>query len=95
MIVARAGQSITTNGYQTSRPTAAISHEKTRFDANACETRREVYDVEKEILDLERQKRALEVTPWRDIQELRVAVADERREQHATRRRIDFLAGGE
>ena len=51
-------------------------------------------DVEREILNLEMQKRALEVTLWRDTHELRTAVVSERREQDATRRRISYLAGG-
>jgi hypothetical protein len=51
-------------------------------------------DVEREIHNLEMQKRVLEVALWRDTHELRTAVVGERREQDATRRRIGYLAGG-
>jgi hypothetical protein len=51
-------------------------------------------DVEREILNLEWQKRALEKDLWKDTQELRTNLVTERREQETTRRRISYLAGG-
>jgi hypothetical protein len=51
-------------------------------------------DVEREILNLEFQKRALEKDLWKDTQELRTNLVTERREQETTRRRISYLAGG-
>ena len=51
-------------------------------------------EVERQIHSLEWQKRALEVLLWRQTQELRTALVDERREQETTRRRISYLAGG-
>jgi len=51
-------------------------------------------EAERRILDLERQKRALELTLWRDTVELRTNVLTERVEQHALRRRLALLGGG-
>lgn len=51
-------------------------------------------EVERRILDLEKQKRALELTVWRDTVELRTDVLTERVEQHAMRRRLSLLTGG-
>lgn len=53
----------------------------------------EVNDVERGILDLEKQKRALELTLWRDTQELRSTLVNERREAALTRRRVSYLVG--
>lgn len=50
-------------------------------------------EVERQILDLEKQNRALELTLWRDTHELRASLVEERRERHATNRRLDFLGG--
>lgn len=52
-------------------------------------------DVERQILMLEFQKRALELDLWRDTQEPRTNLVNERRERETTRRRIGYLAGGE
>ncbi|MBP7936870.1 MAG: hypothetical protein KA354_19690 [Phycisphaerae bacterium] len=54
----------------------------------------ELNDVEREILELEKEKRALQINLWRDTQELRSTLVTERREADNTRRRIDYLAGG-
>jgi hypothetical protein len=51
-------------------------------------------DLERQILDLERQEREIEVTVWRDTLELRRELVDERREYQATRGRMNFLTGG-
>jgi hypothetical protein len=51
-------------------------------------------EAERLIFDLERQKRALELTLWRDTVELRTSVLTERVEQHALRRRLSVLGGG-
>lgn len=51
-------------------------------------------DVEKQILDLEKQKHQLQVRLWRDLVDLRQSVVDERREYRATRARMGYLAGG-
>jgi hypothetical protein len=52
-------------------------------------------DVERQILMLEFQKRALELELWRDTHELRTSLVKERQEHEATRRRIGYLAGGD
>jgi hypothetical protein len=52
-------------------------------------------EVERQILNLEFQKRALELALWKDTHELRTTLVDERREGETTRRRINYLAGGE
>lgn len=54
----------------------------------------ELNDVERAILDLEKQKRALEVALWRDTQELRGTVVTERQEADDTKRRMGYLTGG-
>jgi hypothetical protein len=53
----------------------------------------ELNDVERAILDLEKQKRALELALWKDTQELRAALVNERREADSTRRRVSYLGG--
>ena len=52
-------------------------------------------DVEKQTFDLERQQRNLQVELWRDVLEIRKAVAESRAEHRATRSRIDYLTGGD
>lgn len=54
----------------------------------------EVTDVERQILDLEKQKRALEVALWRDTQELRTTLSEKRTELDALKRRMGYLVGG-
>lgn len=54
----------------------------------------ELNDVERGILDLEKQKRFLELALWRDTQELRSTLVDARREGELTRRRVTYLSGG-
>jgi hypothetical protein len=54
----------------------------------------EVTEVERQILDLEKQKRALEVALWRDTQELRTTLSDKRTELDALKRRMGYLVGG-
>ncbi len=49
--------------------------------------------VEREIFDLEKQERALEMALWRDTQELRTTLVEQRRDRHALERRIGYLAG--
>ena len=51
-------------------------------------------EVERQIHQLEREKRALELDLWRDTHELRTELVKERQEREATRRRMDYLAGG-
>ena len=51
-------------------------------------------EVEKQIIDLERQKRQAEVNEWRDVLELRRAMADERRAYSAAKARSHYLGGG-
>lgn len=51
-------------------------------------------EIERVILDLEKQQRALELTLWRDTQELRTTLVTQRREQDLTRRRVSYLSGG-
>jgi len=53
-----------------------------------------VSDVDKQIMNLERQERALEVAHWRDTHELSTELLTQRAELHAARRRIHYLAGG-
>ena len=52
-------------------------------------------EVERQILELEKQKRTLELNLWRDTHELRVTLMDERKEQESMRRRLGYFAGGE
>lgn len=54
----------------------------------------EVTEVERQILDLEKQKRALEVALWRDTQELRTTLSEKRTELDALKRRMGYLIGG-
>lgn len=54
----------------------------------------DVTDVERQILDLEKQKRALEVALWRDTQELRTTLSEKRTELDALNRRMGYLVGG-
>ena len=51
-------------------------------------------EVERQILNLEMQKRALELALWRDTHELRTNLMKERTERETTRHRIGYLAGG-
>ena len=52
-------------------------------------------EVERQILELEKQKRLLELNLRRNTHELRVSLMDERKEQEAMRRRLGYFAGGE
>jgi len=52
-------------------------------------------EVERQIMNLEWQKRALELILWRDTRELRSDLIETRRDREATRRRISYLAGGD
>lgn len=49
-------------------------------------------DLERQILDLEKQKRDVQVTLWRDTLELRQALLEERGEYADTRRRMAYLS---
>jgi len=51
-------------------------------------------EVEKQILDLERQKRDVEAALWRDLLELRKSVVDERREYRAAAKRRAYFTEG-
>jgi len=51
-------------------------------------------EVERQIHQLEREKRALELDLWRDTHEIRTELVKERQEREATRRRMGYLAGG-
>jgi len=51
-------------------------------------------DVEKQIIDLEKQKRQIQLNEWRDLLDLRKAVAEERRAYHNVTARMNYLAGG-
>ena len=51
-------------------------------------------EVERQIHQLEREKRALELDLWRDTHELRTELVKERQERESTRRRMGYLAGG-
>ncbi len=53
-----------------------------------------VTDAEKHIMNLERQKRTLEVGHWRDTQELRTLLVERQAEQLAVARRMGCLGGG-
>ena len=50
-----------------------------------------VTEVEQQIFDHERQKRALEVAHWRDTQELRTELMQHRADLYVTKRRLSFL----
>lgn len=51
-------------------------------------------EAERRILDLEKQKRALQLTLWRDTVDLRTNLLTERVEQQAMDRRLSLLSGG-
>jgi len=51
-------------------------------------------ELERQILDLEKQKRDVQITLWRDTLDLRKELVTERGEYQAARRRMDFLGGG-
>jgi len=53
-----------------------------------------VTDLDKQIFNLERQKRTLEVSHWRDTQELRTALVERRMEQRGMQRRLAYFGGG-
>lgn len=50
-------------------------------------------DADRQIQELERQRRALELALWKDTLELRRVLLDERRERDATARRLTYLSG--
>lgn len=54
----------------------------------------EVNSIEREILNLEKEQRLLELSLWRDTQELRGELVKQRQEAEQTRRRIGYLSGG-
>ena len=54
----------------------------------------DVNPIEREILNLEKEQRLLELSLWRDTLELRAALVKERQEAEQTRRRIGYLSGG-
>jgi hypothetical protein len=51
-------------------------------------------ELERQILDLERQKRDVQITLWRDTLELRRALLTERQENAETQKRMAYLAPG-
>ena len=48
-------------------------------------------DIQRQILDLENQKRDAQLTLWRDTTDLRKELSDERREYRETQSRISYL----
>lgn len=50
-------------------------------------------EIERQMFDLERQQRALELALWKDTQELRATLVTQRREQDLTGRRLRHLMG--
>jgi hypothetical protein len=55
---------------------------------------KQLNNIERMILDLEKQQRDEETHLWKDILELRTTLLEERSEYHATSRRMRFLSGG-
>lgn len=53
-----------------------------------------VTDVEKQIMNLERQKRTLEIGHWRDTHELQTALLERQVERQAAARRLTYVGGG-
>lgn len=53
----------------------------------------EVNSIEREILNLEKEQRLLELSLWRDTQELRGELVKQRQEAEQTRRRIGYMSG--
>jgi hypothetical protein len=51
-------------------------------------------EVEKQLIDLERQKRQVQLNEWRDLMELRRAITEERRQYHEVQARASYLVGG-
>ena len=55
---------------------------------------RRINNVERMIVDLEKQERDTELNLWKDTLELRTNLLEARTQYHATSRRMNFLAGG-
>jgi hypothetical protein len=58
------------------------------------ESDRRLGNIERSILDLEKQERDAQLGLWKDTLELRTTLFEERSQSCATRRRMQFLAGG-
>ena len=66
-----------------------------RYPINPQQTHQRWNQVQRQIIDLEKQKHNIEQMLWRDTLDLRQAVLNERQEYQSTKRRVAFLAGGD
>ena len=62
-----------------------------RYGASSPQDAKAGSDVERQILELEKQIRDIQMTLWRDTLELRQTLLTERREYGDTRRRMSYL----
>lgn len=51
-------------------------------------------DVERQVFDLEKQRREVQAKLWKDVVELRTELLGERSEYQGARRRFSFFSGG-
>ena len=61
---------------------------------NSPESERRWINVDRQILDLEKQQREIQTRLWKDTLDLQDRLLEERSEYMATRRRSQFLSGG-
>lgn len=54
-----------------------------------------ISEADKQILDLERQQRIIQLDLWRDLIDMRKDLADARRSYRSTRWRLEYLTGGD
>ncbi|NQV80119.1 MAG: hypothetical protein HQ495_06160 [Alphaproteobacteria bacterium] len=64
-----------------------------RYSIASPQQERLANEMERQILDLEKQKRDVHLTLWRDTLELRQSLLTERQEYRETRRRMAYLSG--
>lgn len=62
-----------------------------RYAVNAKDREQQLNQLERQIADMEKQKREVQVSLWRDTLELRQSLLTERREYAETRRRMSYL----
>ncbi len=64
-----------------------------REAATAPQDDHKLTDVEKHIIDLEKQQRVVQLALWRDLLELRKDLVSERRDYRERRNRMSYLTG--
>lgn len=63
-----------------------------RYAVNAKDREQQLNQLERQLADMEKQKREVQVSLWRDTLELRQSLLTERREYAETRRRMSYLS---